>query len=167
MSVLVGTLLSTLLVPSAHAKDPCKSVKTHEDAFGETTRGRVLYVGIGGYLAISLVEQKGERHFRTMYVRRGDVDLTVPAGTMGDLKLADGTTISLPSAEEATPVSNATDSTVFTQWQIPYAVDDDTLKKLASSPVVAVRTEIGEPVSFEIKEKKAQKIADVARCFAQ
>ena len=159
--------LFVALLSPAHAKDPCKSVRTHENAFGETTRGRVLYVGIGGYLAISLVEEKGERTFRTMYVRRGELDLSVPAGTPGDLKLADGTTVTLQSSSDAAPVTNANETTVFTQWQIPYIVDDATLRQLAASPVVAVRTEIGETLSFELKEKKSQRISDVAACFLQ
>jgi hypothetical protein len=160
------TLLLALLVP-AHAKDPCKSVRTDENAFGETTRGRVVYVGIGGYLAIALFERDGKRRFQAMYVRRGDVDLAVPAGTPGDIKLADGTTLTLKSSEEALPITNANESTVFTQWQIHYDLDDATLRQLANSPVVAVRTEIGEDLSFPIRERKSRRLADVARCFAQ
>ncbi len=153
------------MTSQAHAKDPCKSVVTHETAFGETARGRVVYVGIGRYLAISLTEEDGAREFRVMYVRRGDVDVVVPVGAEGDIRLADGTTLTLPSSEAASPVTNANDAGVFTQWQIPYVVDASTLAKLAASPVIAVRTEIGEPLSFEIKDKKSKRLMDVARCF--
>jgi len=161
-------LLTVLIASSASAKDPCSKIKPHTDSFGVTTRGMLQYVGIGGYLAVSLVDKDGTVELLTMYVMPGSIDEVVPKGTPGQIALADGTVVTLVTSADAAPVTNAnTAANIFTQWQLPYVVDAKTLATLSTSPISAVKSTIlNQDVSFEIPEKKGARLQTAAGCLA-
>jgi hypothetical protein len=104
---------------------------------------------------------------KTLWVQRGVVDSAAPAGTTGNLALSNGTVLDLISLADAPPISNAVETTVFTQWAIDFEISQDQHTALTVSPAVAIKSEVAnQPVQFEIPKKKAKKLQSVAQCLS-
>lgn len=159
---------AALYTSAALAKgDPCGKLKTHKDAFGVETRGELLYVGLGGYQAISIMHSGETDTLQVMHVMPGVVDKVIELGTPADLMLSDGTQLSVAASEASEPVRNSTSGGVFTQWQIKYVLDDADMRMLAKAGPTAVRTKVGtNPVQFEITDtRKTERLRIAAGCL--
>jgi len=166
-SLLVATLLLAAFPAFAKDKDPCKGIKSAKDAFGVESRGSVVYVGIGGYIAVVVRQVGPDKHLQMMFVQRGAMDTRVPVGTPGKVALADGTVLELVSGKESIPVANANENGVFTQWIVEFPLAADALAKLAASPLTAVSSSVGgQEMQFAVPEKKGEVLQAAAACIA-
>ena len=166
-SILVATLLLAAFPAFAKDKDPCKGVRSAKDAFGVESRGSIVYVGIGGYIAVGVLQVGPDKHLQMMFVQRGAMDTRAPVGTPGKVALADGTVLELVSGKESIPVANANENGVFTQWIVEFPLAADTLAKLAASPLTAVSSSVGgQGMQFAVPEKKGEVLQAAAACIA-
>ncbi len=173
MRLIAGAIILLILSLSSDSvakrkKDPCKEVESHTDAFGKTTRGKIIYIGLGRYLAVGLIEENKQLTFRTLFVRVGTFKQITKAGASGKLAFVDGAIIEIETVKDASPVMNANSATIFTQWGLDFSVSDDLLAKLASTHLKAVKSIVGgEEASFEVPEVDARKLQKVAICLSK
>ncbi len=160
-------LLLPFFTLDTHAK-PCKKLVVDEtDAFGVRQHGGVVYWDAGHYSALGLRLDGEQLLLDSMWVANGVVETVVPVGIRLELVLDDGSRVAGATTQPSEPVSNASGSTIFTQWKVTVPITLADLERLRNHQVVGVRTTIGEwTPTFEPPKKRAAEFRELAGCLS-
>ena len=91
----------------------------------------------------------------------------IPKGTEIMTKLQDGSVFSLEVPKDVVPNFNVEGSMIVTQWVITIELTEEHLKKLSSSPIELIRTEIANE-EYNMAKAKAggvKSIMNFASCL--
>ncbi len=169
---IAGNLLILLLVclsfnvsAKRRPKNPCKMIETKTDAFGKTTRKHFVNFDWNKYQFL-LQEEDGKRslYFNSSFA--GVVDVTIPAESPVLLAMVDGSILEIKSIAAALPNKMVSAYGILTSWEQEFAADDETLKKLSSSRIKAIRLIVNtKEVSVELSEDEGNDILETIKCM--
>lgn len=164
--VLLGAL--PLLAPlPAHALDVCRAAETTTDAF-EGVQTTSVPTGVG-YVDIA---PDGGAQFRINISAGGVQPIELLPGWPLQLKLEDGSTVTLFAAEKIMPVGTAYatqySAGVFTTWRVRTLISQDAATAIAQSRPVAVRYQIAdETVSRDLPAPTGNYLSMGFACASQ
>ncbi|MEK0336722.1 MAG: hypothetical protein QQN41_04725 [Nitrosopumilus sp.] len=129
-------------------------------------RVRRTEVKIKNYFVISFY-RKSDTYRVELNVRFvGERNFAVPKGEKLNLKLKDGSILTMECAQNATPVSYVTSSQVMTLYAMSYICSKEDLQKIANTGFSVASAKVGnETLTYEVKEKEIPKTAQKAKCI--
>lgn len=150
---------------TASAKDPCRSVKTTTDSFGDVVRGAVVFQSYNLF-SMGVTARNEDPTLNTRWGVFAVVDNPVASGSALELKLKDGTDLRLATEALAPPQVSKWNSDVTTQWYVDGSVDPETLEALAHSEVKAARLQVGgELQTQDVPQRMARQVKTTAMCL--
>ncbi|MGE0870845.1 MAG: hypothetical protein AB7P03_19920 [Kofleriaceae bacterium] len=128
------------------------------DPFLGRRQGFILYLDPGGFTAVGVNEAQGKYTMEVLVVERGMSGAIAPIGSTAQFVVGNKI-LTLASALEAKPITNATPSTVITQWKLTFLLDRAQASRFAIGPMTAIKTMVGnQEYQLEITPRDAQQI---------
>lgn len=125
-----------------NAKNHCAGVETKTDAFGKSKRGYISYTD-KGWRAVGLFTDNDKLIMRVLFSFSQAVDNVIPAGKTAKIAFDDGTVTDFTVAVQSSPVRGIAGYSIYTQWSVDFVITQDQAALLASSPLKAVKIELG------------------------
>jgi hypothetical protein len=143
-----------------------EEVRVVDDPFSGRTRTFIVSLPGGGYQglqSVSVVEAQGRYTLQVTVMSWGESSAV--AGMGDPAEFAVGTEVlTLTSSGEARPVANVfggPHGPIYTQWQIPFALDAAMAARFAAAPLKAFKVRVGsQDVQVSLASWKAQKFRD-------
>ncbi len=166
LTALLLILLSTVL---AAAQD-CSNVKESTDEFkNEVVKKAQIGVGPVTWNWQLMLEQHGDKYTLGLRVMNsGDIRYIIKKDEIIQIKLEDGNVIELVANNDYLPVASIYGGAqVVTIWLPAGYISVETLKKLAASPITAIRLTIQgtEATVTKFKDKQTRRVMEAAGCI--
>src|SRR5690606_6609105 len=95
-------------------------------------------------------------------------DEIIQKGAPLDLRLADGSVITVHAAQDAGPTAAAALGHVYTSWAVSYHISAQDMRRISNTGIKVARATVsGEELVYELKEKLSKKTAQGAQCLLQ
>ena len=129
-------------------------------------RVRRITFSIKSYFLISIFRKTDDYRVELNVRFGGERNFKVLAGEKIDLKLADGTILTLSAAQDANPVSYAAPGQVMTIYAVSYNISQDEMKQISENGFTVVKVKLGgEELTYETRDKTIPKTAAGAKCI--
>ncbi|MGE0547094.1 MAG: hypothetical protein AB7O24_02920 [Kofleriaceae bacterium] len=128
------------------------------DPFLGRRQGFILYLEPEGFTAVGVNEAQGKYTMEVLVVERGMSAAIAPIGSTAQFVVGNKI-LTLASALEAKPITNATPNTVITQWKLTFHLDRAQASRFAVGPMTAIKTMVGnQEYQLAITPRDAQQI---------
>ena len=158
-------VLLLLLSCSASMAQSCKYDLDKKDPMTEE-RVRRNEMKIKSYFILSYYRKADEFRVELNVRFVGERNFAVQPGAELKLKLADGTILTFPAAQTATPISGVNGSQIATIYAITYSCTRDQMEQLAKEGFAVASAQIGDETAMvELKPKEVPGTAEKAACM--
>ncbi len=163
---LAASLL--LLSVLGYAQKPCKYVKEVTDPFTKkTARGAQMAVGdLFTMKEVAFEEADGNLYFGISIVFNDMDNIPYKAGDKVSFKLANDDVIEISPAKDIAPRDIRLFEQPARQWVVMQEVAEDVYKRVAASPIVAIKYHLKNDYLIQgISKRQGQKIMENAACM--
>ena len=174
--ILVLLTLTLSICATASAQKCNKVLKEKKDAFSSKPEktARVVFGNLTTRWLFDFSYIDGTSTVTLGIAMRGEFNQRLEVGTKLLLKLEDETVMTLETIEPTSPVTQvasggAGTANIFTQYNLKFGLDEESINKLAASTITALKVDIpGQAIKNPpIKSKQMENVKDVFICLKQ
>lgn len=143
----------------------CKYDLDKTDPMTDERVRRITY-SLKDYFQVSFYRKAADYRVELNVRFVGERNFRVLAGETMDLKLVNGTILTLSSAQLANPVSYAVSGQVMTVYGISYNITPEQMQQISETGFTVAKVKLGgEELTYETSDKVVLKTAAGAKCM--